>query len=50
MNNWIKWCECQRFILTTGQMEKNEPCQLCQNEAHAEGLKNRVMEAQKEEE
>ena len=38
----ITWCKCGRQILTTGQVEKNEPCELCQKEEHARTLKNRV--------
>ena len=50
MNNWIKWCGCKRHILTTGQINENKSCQLCQDEEHARNLQDRVKEAQKKEE
>jgi hypothetical protein len=34
MSDWIRWCKCQRRILTTEQMEKNLPCEICQKEKH----------------
>ena len=46
MNDWIKYCECSRYILTTDQMNKNLPCDLCQQEKrHAETFKERFKEA-----
>ena len=48
--NWIKWCNCNRFILTTGQQRDKLPCELCQKEEHAKTLKDRITETQKEEE
>jgi hypothetical protein len=45
----IEWCRCNRRILTSGQQEKNLPCELCQKE-HAEGFKERVEKAAQNEE
>ena len=45
----IKWCSCERLILTTGQIERNEKCEICQKE-HARSLQDRITETQKEEE
>ena len=28
----IKWCQCGRYILTTGQQRENQPCERCQQE------------------
>ena len=38
----IKWCSCERLILTSGQIERNEKCEICQKE-HAESLKKRML-------
>ena len=40
MSEWLSWCSCHRRILTTEQMEKSQPCLLCQQE-HAEKFKER---------
>ena len=32
---YIRFCKCNRRILTTEQVEKNLPCELCQKE-HAQ--------------
>jgi len=43
--SWIEWCKCKRRILTTGQMEENKPCELCQQEEaqkHAKTFKQRM--------
>ena len=32
MNDYIKWCSCHRRILTTRQMEKNQSCEICQQD------------------
>lgn len=37
--SWIKWCKCQRYILTTEQMTKNLPCAQCQKEAKEKEIK-----------
>ena len=45
MVDWIRYCECSRFILTTDQMNKGLPCQACQDEKkHAESFKERFKE------
>jgi reverse gyrase len=44
---WIKWCPvCKGRILTTGQMEKQLPCEKCQK--HAEDF-HRLYEIEKKE-
>jgi hypothetical protein len=48
LGEYIKFCLCNRFILTTEQMRENKPCELCQKE-HAEGFKDRLETLQKEE-
>lgn len=48
LDEYIKWCRCNRRILTTEQMRENKPCLLCQQE-HADTLKNRVIESQQKE-
>jgi hypothetical protein len=30
--SWIKFCKCNRRILTTGQMMQDKPCDICQEE------------------
>ncbi len=50
MNEYIKWCpDCKGRILTTRQIEENKPCQICQDEQHAQTFKNRLEELNKEE-
>ena len=34
--SYIKWCSCNRRILTTRQQEENKPCDLCQQEVEDE--------------
>jgi len=46
---YIKWCVCNRHILTTQQMLDKLPCDLCQKE-HAQTLKDRLEAEQKKEE
>jgi hypothetical protein len=46
---YIKFCKCGRRILTTGQVEENKPCELCQQE-HADSFAKRMKEAQTKEE
>lgn len=40
---YIEFCKCGRYILTTGQMQENKPCECCQKEAkqHAENFPTR---------
>lgn len=46
MNNFIKWCKCERMILTSGQIRDGQDCMICQKE-HAESF-NARMETQQE--
>ncbi len=32
MNDYIRWCQCSRRILTTEQMRENKLCEICQKE------------------
>ncbi len=43
---YIKWCSCQRHILTTHQVENNILCEDCQKE-HAQHLKDRLEKEEK---
>ncbi len=49
MNEWIKWCKCNRRILTTKQIEQKQDCPLCQFE-HAKTLKERLEAVEDERE
>lgn len=49
MNDWIRFCRCNRMILTTRQMAENKLCEICQRE-QADSLRERVTVAQQEEE
>ena len=48
MSEWIRWCSCERRILTTRQMEENKPCEVCQKE-HAQDFKDRFNNLKEEE-
>ena len=43
----IQWCKCERRILTTRQIEDNQPCFLCQAE---KAVNDRVEENKQKEE
>jgi len=47
-DEYIKWCSCQRRILTTEQKKEGQPCELCQKE-HADTLKDRLEKEQQKE-
>lgn len=48
MSEWIKWCSCKRRILTTGQIEKKQSCEICQEEHLVEFNKLRIDKPKKE--
>lgn len=40
LGNYIKWCPCNRAILTTGQIKEGKKCEVCQKE-HAQQFKEK---------
>lgn len=40
LSDYIKWCRCNRMILTTGQIKEGKPCEVCQKE-HAKQFQDK---------
>ena len=49
MSSFIRWCECKRRILTTKQIERNQKCNLCQQEHAIKFQEDNKIEKDEEE-
>jgi hypothetical protein len=48
LGDYIVWCPCHRRIKTTEQKDKGLPCDICQQEQHAQEFPKRFEELAKE--